>query len=86
MTARGWRVGFPNSLVIAQITLSFAQFCLSLSQVDFFCVPWHETFRQSFYTKSCTQKVSYFIKNNPLIRFTLSDLISYFHFWYFISS
>jgi len=60
MTARGWQVGFPNSSVIVQIILSFAQFCLPLSQVDFFCVSWYETLRQSFYTNSCTKKVFVF--------------------------
>lgn len=49
MKARGWGVGIPNSPVIAQFILSFAQFCLSISQVDFFCVSWHENLCQSFY-------------------------------------
>jgi len=57
MRPRAWLFGFSHSSAIAQITVRASEFCFSLCEGQFLCVPWHET------VFCVSKKCPYFIKN-----------------------
>jgi hypothetical protein len=73
----GWQIT-PHSSAIAQIILSLAKLCLSLSVIDCFTVLWNETLLQSCNVFYVSKKCLYFSQNKLPDAFKVLYLCFYF--------